>query len=353
MPVPKPTHFEKGVTPGKLRVVKEIKSDIDEDIFFARPWDICVSKTGFMYVFDLKLQKLFIFNEKFQYLGQFLEKGLGPGEIFPSYGSAIKCGIGPKQNIYLCNSRGDRLSLFTPLGKHIRDIKMNRIMHGFEPFPPVVDDNGFIYAYSVNGGIVDKYDQNMKLVHTYLDKKLNEQFLIYRPPFEEISKHSRFPIDIYFKAGGGTTAYDLTPDNQLVIYQYRTSTVYIFKDKKQVRHFDILLDKAINSYREKAKEISIKQKKRLARKNSSASTIFLPAMFDYFFVDKDAPYFYLSYIAEDGNGFLYKFDLYGKLVKRFSNLRKKYSVQTKRNGFFYGLSAPGWYPVILKEEVIQ
>ena len=175
--MPKPTHTVKGVPTSTLELVKEIDLDPDKELFFAFPWDIKVNKTGWLYVYDAKLIRMFIFDDKYRYVGQFLDKGEGPGEVNSSFALSVGYHPAADGNIYVTDSILDRFLRFSPTGKFLDGKRMNRRTHIIPSFPPVSDKRGFIYAYSLNNGIVDMLDSEMNCVHTFLDLKLNEKWV--------------------------------------------------------------------------------------------------------------------------------------------------------------------------------
>lgn len=342
--MPEPTHSDKGVPTSTLELVKEIKLDYNQDLFFAVPWYVKVSKkTGWIYVYDAKLSRLFVFDEKYRYIGQFLDKGEGPGEVNSNFALSINFHPAPDGNIYVTDSIQDRFIRFSPKGKYIDGKRMNRIGIVNAPFAPVSDNNGFIYAYSINNGIVDMLDSDMKCVHTFLDIKLNEKFVIYKRSFN-VPKGYSMPPKILKQPRESNTFYGLTTDERLLIYLFRSSRAFVFKGMKLERTFDILIDRVLPLYKESAKEAYRRSKD---IKNYKKKGVWRYYMFHSCFVDADEPYFYLEFVEETG-GALYKFDLEGHLVRVIKY--RKATIRTKVNGLFYGISASDINPVVFKEK---
>jgi hypothetical protein len=341
--MPKPTHTVKGVPTSTLEVVKEIKLDPDTDLFFAVPWDIKVNKSNWIYVYDAKLFRLFIFDEKYRYVGQFLDKGAGPGEVNSSYALSINIHPARNGNIYVTDSILDRFLQFSPTGKYIDGKRMNRRSTVISPFTPISDKNGFLYAYSLNNGIVDMLGSDMKCVHTFLDVKLNEKFVIFKPSFKKF--HDSSPAHYIRKIpNASNTFYGLTSDDRLLIYLFRSSTAYVFKGKKLERKFEILIDRVLPIYRKRAEDTYRRQKN---IKKFKGKVFLREIMFHSCFVDEDEPYFYLNF-SEEGGYSLFKFDLRGNLVRIIKS--DNASIKTKVNGLFYGISFSERNPVILKEK---
>ncbi len=364
-PLPKPTHLEAGVPRSNLMVVKRIPFDFKEDVFMAEPVMIAVNKSGHMYIFDKKLYKVFILNNKAEYVSQFLESGAGPGEAFPPRTHAspfLDISVGWNGKFYISDGDGDKIIEFTESGRYLRDIKTNRITHTRLPSPPKVDKNGFFYVYSINNGIIDQMDTNMKLVHTYLQRDLNNQYVYYKPTYQNKISHisgskGGKPVIVdpaikksWLDAKTENTFYDLTANGLLLVYLKSPSTVYLFNGKNLIRKFDILVDRVLVDYKKRV-DTTIAN----ARKNypQFVSSLDIP-MFLSFIMDYDAPYFYLQTIG-DKQVVLYQFDFTGKLVKILPCPKKLVvNLTVKRNGLFYGIAHDSEeeeaYPIILKSE---
>jgi hypothetical protein len=347
--MPKPTHTEAGVPCAKLTVVKKILPDFDEDLFFARPWLITVSKRNldghfYIYYFDYKLEKIFIFNDLFKYVRQFLDGGQGPAEVFPGFPGNINFYSAP-DGLYVSAPMSIKIIQFSPTGEYIKDIKMPWNRTSGVQFPPVVDEDGNFYIYSTKNGIIDKYDKKMNLMHTYLDMKLNGRFVIYKPNYEKFYKNSPFRSDMWLLPNLTNSIYDLTSDGHLLVYLYRSSTVYLFKESKLIRQFGILIDRVLPICRKRA-EVAFKYQKTRKTRGIRAAL-----MFSYCFVDKDEPFFYLGFNDENRTATLYKFDLKGKLVEVIKNVDA--AIKAKRHGLYFGLAAGDMNPVIFKKEELR
>lgn len=339
--LPKPTHFVAGVPTSTLMLVHEFKSDFEDDLFFAYPWTAQVSKSGMIYVFDAKLLKIFIFNQKYKYIGQFLEQGQGPGEIFP--GPALNKDIhaGIDGYFYIHDSISHRLIQFSETGKYIKDTRLNRGEISTIPSPPIVDKEGYFYFYSKTG-IVDKLDPKLNVVHTFLDLKLNGCFVGYRPMKERTPPHAP---NIWLYPDLTNTLYGITGDGYLLIYLSRRSTAYVFKGKKLLHQFDILIDEVLPAFKKRAKKAYQKQKEIGKRFATGAN------MVSFYFVDQDDPYFYLTALEGGDNSKLYQFDLKGNLTRIIKNFRA--DIRVKRNGLFYGFLPNGRNPAIFKLEGLK
>jgi hypothetical protein len=336
---PKPTHSDMKVDTFRLQLVKKIDVDFDRKLFFAVPWDLAVSK-DFIYLYDIKLAKCFIFDKKYKYVSQFLKQGIGPGEISPG-DSARDLYAAPDNTIYFSDLSNDRLIQFSPTGKFLNDYRMFRHGKAKGIYPPVIDKDGYLYAFSTKKGIIDKIRlKPREVVHTFLDQKENGRCVIYKPVWEKLYKTWGNRENWTF-VSRGSVVYDITSDGHLLIYMYRSSRVFLFKGTKLIRKFDIFIDRVLPIYLERAKIAYKKQKELDFRRHIKRCIMFLSC-----FVDKDEPYFYLQFKELDDTYSLFQFDLKGKLVGVIKNIRA--DIKVKKNGLFYGLSFQK--PVIYKKE---
>lgn len=342
---PKPTHTEKGVPLGTFKVVKEINPDFDEDLFFAFPSLLTVGPQQgknrfYFYVYDFKLVKIFIFNENYRCVGQFLGHGAGPGEVNSGMPGNLNVIAAPDGMLYVIEY--GNIIQFSAQGKHLNDFKIPHNNRSFKQNFLAIDEKGHFYLHSKNGGIVDEYDKKLNLIHTYLDKKLNRKFIVYVPDYEKFHKGRE---DFYHYPSISNAKYDFSSDGHLLLYLYRSSTVFVFKERHLVRKFDVLVDRTLPIFEKKAKFVYNFQRNR--KRPGVRST----QLFSYFFTDKDEPYFYLCFNDEDKTAAIYKFDLDGKLVMIFKKLNT--AIRAKRHGLYFGLSGKDRHPIIFKQEDLR
>ncbi len=348
--LPKPTQFEAGVPRNKLAVVKEIPNEFGDDEFMATPFLVTANKSGTIYVSDSIRNKVFMFNNRFEYIGNFLESGRGPREAFPGRNSLIMIYTGQNQKFYIQDTFNDKIIEFSESGKYLRDMKTNRLKIAYSFFIPVVDKGNAFYAYSLTGGIVDQLDNKMKVAHSYLKEELNERYIYYRPDFEKYYEESKANFEKKHpgkKSRWGqkkrwlipnfhNVKYDLTSSGLLLIYLMNSSTVYLFDGKKLVRSFPVWIDNVLTAYKEDVDEgLKISQKVRPGYVSKSYSP-----MFKICVVDQDQPFFYLQNYRGKKEGFkIYQFDLNGKLVKIMSfPSHLVVTLHAKKNGLFYCLA---------------
>ncbi len=362
-PLPKPTHYAAGLPQSKLVVVKEIPLDFNDDVFMAEPTEIAVNKNGQIYIFDKKLLKVFMVNSKGEYVGQFLEKGIGPGETFPQGEFGWKIYAGWNDKFYISDRKNAKIIEFTDSGRYLRDIKTNRTQRFSGTFYPIVDKNGFFYIYSKNGGIIDQMDNQMKLVHTYLQKELNNHHIYCKPDFlkfysgikskkelESSKLKEFFKSQFWLDASTINTTCDITANGLLFIYLHRPSTVYLFNGKNLLRKFDVLIDSVLANYKKTIDIIiNVGKKKKSDFFFHTDVPLFLSCVVDY-----DAPYFYLQAIGQK-QFILFQIDFTGKLIRILTFPKElRVTLMAKRNGLFYGIvrntDEDECYPIIFKSE---
>ncbi len=353
--LPNPTHFEAGVPRSKLVLVKEIPLDFNENEFMANPIGITANSKGMIYIFDSKLVRVFLFNNRYEYVTQFLEKGMAPSEILTLNGFSVRIYAGWNEKFYSNDCYSNKFIEFSESGKYLLDKRVNRNSKTLTPFFFVVDKHGYFYASSTNGGIVDLMDTQWKLVHTYLKRDLNDHYIIYRP---DVEKYYRTIVKRDgTKMGEGKSwlnptpknlTFDLLNNNYLFIFLHNSSTVYLFNGKNLVRKFDVLIDNILPTFKEDITRSFNATKKRDPK---IINYTYFP-LFDSCIVDYDEPYFYLQYQRWGKESMIYQFSITGKLVRIISLPPiPLVRLKAKRNGLFYAIAenTEGTFPVIYKK----
>jgi len=330
---PKITHQVQDVKTTTLSVVKLIQSDYDEDLFFARPASLAVSKDA-LFVYDAMFKSLYKFDSTFKFVTKFMREGRGPGEIYDLGMGFYKvyCAPDTQEHIYVSDVHNDKIMIYSQKGKHVKDVRLFRSGKIMSPFYPVADARGNVYALSPNNAIIEKLDASMKLVHSFLDRKLNERFVVYRPKIENLPK--KYLGEIWKYPHMDDVFYDIFEENGLIIYLARSSTVYCFQGVTQTKTFPIILKEPMDIFRNRMKQIAERQKK---SKNPSPT---FSNMFYSFFVDKDdSRFFYLQCNDPEKRLKLYKFDREGRLVKilLLPHLKDHSKILVKKNNQFYGI----------------
>ncbi len=336
--LPVKNYDETKVPRGRLVLVKEINSDYDDKILLATPTSITADNEGAFYAYDSKLKRISKFDKKFAFVTSFMSRGRGPGEDSGNDMGFDKIDYSPSGQICVCDVFNNKVIFYSKSGKLFKEVRLDRAAR--TPFRPVMDRNGNLYIFSHGGGIVDQLSPKMDLIHTYLYDKLNGNFVIYKPGLAK-----KMPTWILTRSTLINTFYDVAQNNQLIIYLSHPSTLYIFKDKKQVLQKNIFIQTEMEMLRKQGeKEIAIAKK---FNRDSTAGY----GMFNSLFVDRDDDnYFYMA--GNFGKVNIYKFDIKkAELVKIINSKDERLYFVEKRNNYFYGLSDKTGNIVIYKEEV--
>jgi hypothetical protein len=319
---PKFTHEAKNY----VEIVKhgEILADeFDDEFFLVYPYRITSDDEASIYAFDPKQKTIFKFSKNLKFIRTIGRKGQGPGEISPARYYQPEIYFAPDGHLYLTDKGNGKLIVFKKDGSHVKDIKWPG--GNFDAFRPVIDREGNTYLFSSGNGALDVVDKDLKVRHTFLEKKLYERFLLYEPPPRPRGINNWILPSIF------NTSYDITSANKLVVYLINSSTVYVLdvEDKKIIRHFNVWPRKRLEYYKE-----LIKKKKSGGEKEKSSYTLFLGR----FFLDKDDPdFFYINggLDLEKNVTVIYKFNLEGGLLNVLYS-REPFIAYEKRNGLFYG-----------------
>ncbi len=348
--MPAPTHFVAKIPRSKLVLVKEIVPDYEKKIFMAWPADIAVGKNGQCYVYDNRMMKIFIFNSQWECVGKILETGRKPGQLISDDGFGIEMSLGPDDSIYVHDGKTNKLLRFSPEGRFINERMLSRMDSNSSPFKLVLDKNGNVYSYSLQQGIIDQLDENMNLLHTFLDRSLNDCYVIYKPAFESFFSQSQYHAFYQEKrwlmAAKGNTSFNITANGLLFIYLHRPSTVYLFKGKQLVQQFDVRIDKVLSQFKEAAEKEILFQKKQ----GSKIKGVREISMFGTCFVDQDEPYFYLQFNEDINTSVLYQLDLKKKLTRIINCGRGLIRFHAKRNHLFFGITSDNKHPIIMEME---
>jgi len=301
---PTPTHIEKPEQYVELEMVGKIAGDIDDEHFMAWPWQITANKQGDIYVFDLRLQQIFKFDKNNKFISVFGSAGQGPGEFSSRRRGLKEMYFGYDDSLYVSDTDNNKIIKFTADGKYARDIKLPVPAKATGGFSPVIMPNGDFFIRTGLDCTLDAYninDREMKKRYSLLSLKDFQRSVILKVRKQDyLGWMFSDPTVVY---------YDLIPGNRLMVYLATTSTVFIFKEGRLEKKFDLWPKKVLDIYR---KDIEMRAKK--ARKND----LLISKMFLNFFPDKDNEnYFYLEGKTDgsDKKRFLYQFDLTGNLVK--------------------------------------
>jgi hypothetical protein len=320
---PQPTHVEKNYK--RLVKVAEIPIDFSDNHYFAIPAGIAVSDQE-LFVLDGKINQVFLFTKDFKFVKPFVTSGNGPGEIDPRTMFEKYIYFAENGTLYLSDPGNKKITVFNRRGKFIKDTQIPFDFPG--SVIPVVDSDGNFYLTS-RDSVLSVYDKNMKKIKTLLKPGVLRRFLC--------TKHYSFLTPCT-----SNTSYDVLPGNRLVVYIANAATVYIFKDFKLERKFDVWPKRIIKQHTEEIEEV----------KKHSEGRSFFAMLFNKFFVDKDdRDFFYLNgpVDIEKNVRTLYKFNLKGELISVLYTEIKKVDIMAKRSNLFYGISFDGEI-LIFKEE---
>lgn len=334
---PTPTHDETNVEFVKLVKVKEIEAEIDAEHFMVRPWFLTANKEGEIFVFDRMVEKIFKFgNEQngFKFIKTFGNTGQGPAEYGRQYSvyGIYACDDG---FIYVSDKANKKIIKFDAQGKHIRDFRIPPETITDGGFLPIINPDGEYYVLTGTYCTLDAYnihDRNLNKRFSLLGKDVCEESVILEVRKQDYMSWLFLTLD--------NLKYDILPDNSLIFYLRNTSTVYIYRQGKLVRKFNIWPKLILDNYRVKIAERA---------KNLPKNGLLILYMFNDFFMDKDdANYFFLKGLGRINNkSLLYKCDVKGNLVKVFYT-PFPVRIVAKRKNLFYGLYDDKIY--ILKEE---
>lgn len=324
----KPTHFEKNVPYTELVKVGELYEDPEGSYFLVRPTSVEAADDGSIFVYDAMFKKIYKFDKTFKYVKFFGGDGEGPGEFRGITGFNMrKLYFAKDGNLYACAHNNRRLMAYSKEGNLVKEIRLDRSVQ--REFFPAVDDMGNYFTISSNGPVVDMYNSKSELARSFLTRKHMERFVVFKPT-PDLSYKTR--EDLWEKPSMINTYYDVLPGNRVIIYIVHSASVYIFKDGKQVKHFNTWTEEGIKMYTKSAKEHI-----ELEKKEPELKSYF--SVWDKFFVDKDDEnYFYISGPWDElGRRLLYRFSTDGKLVEVLFNFKEANNFIVKRNNLFFSI----------------
>jgi hypothetical protein len=232
------------------------------------------------------------------------------------------------------------INIFDKSGKLTREIPLPDA----SLFYPVMDANNNIYKLSTGSGAIQLLDSESKIIDSLInDKELRRSFE-FTPFIPRWIEHMSAPShDRVF--------YDLLSDNRFIVYLARSSTIYIFKDRKLTDQYPVipktaLIERQIRLNRlneaENTKEWQALLKKHPEIKNRTLNFVVL---LREMFVDRDTLSHYYLASFEPVNGhqnMIYKFSTSGELLEALyfnpPHGKKEYVFfRHKFNRLFYGI----------------
>ncbi len=318
---PNPTHVEKDSMYIPLEKVAGIDEEIDDENFFARPMDLVTDDRGGFFVFDDILEKALSFGKDLKLRKVFLTLGNGPFEIMKKEPGVQRLYFSHDGNLYVISPFNNKIMSFTREATPIKEFRLPQ--YHIPQFIPVVDKAGNIYTYSPSNDGIDVLDKNLKIKYSLLKKGELDKYLIKAPPYDPHSPQ-KYSLDL------GALVYDVLSDGRLLAYVARSSTLYIFKEEKLLKQFNIWPERAFPPFFQ-----------RIERRREKVKNKYTPVrMFISFFVDKDnESFFYLTTASiADNKKLVYRFTLDGRLDNiYYCPLKSVKRILAKRNQLFYGI----------------
>ena len=314
---PKPNIWEKKYV--RLFKFKTISEDLGNGNFLFWPCSLTIDEESNIYAYDKSQAKIFKFTKGFKLIKIFGRKGIGPGE-FSGTGSHfhVTIKIGRDGKLYANDARGFKIIVFDLNGNHIKDFKIKRSWFRLM----LVDKNGNFYAPIMKKGLIGIFNKKMELIDTLIDNKEKYVYLFQTPSPEQLK--FLYLIDFCSNFIG-----DLTLNSSLIIYLLNSSKIFIIKNRRIVRQFSVLPDKAL----------------KLAQKNIKEKKKWIPIFAKLFVDEDDNKFFYLVFSSRGkikNSIYIYKLNLRGELIKvLYVPLRENESFpkfQCKKNGIFYALN---------------
>ena len=306
----KPTDDENSFKAIHLTLLKEISSEINDDIFMVRPFNLAVDREGNIFTFDLKIRKVFKFTNKFEFVATFGLEGQGPGE-YTKTPNPICVQIKDEKNLVLVDESAQKFLIYDLEGNHIEDQKFQ--INTLEAGLPVFDKNDNTYLIDTKNFCVQRIGKGIKSKQSFLSLKDYEESVEFI-----VTPHL---YSMWVIPGAFNTYFETLGDDRFLIYLSGSSTFYLFKNTTLKTKKRIAPKEALFHYRRRLKLKNEKYK----------DSIFF--MFSTFFVDQDT--WNSFYLVRYGAKEILEFDLKGSLINRYRYPRNA-RIQVKKNGHFYG-----------------
>jgi len=321
---PKFTNDEKNAKQIALQLIGEIKEDINDTTFMAKPMSLATDNNGNIFVYDAGHSSIFKFDKNYRFINTFGGQGQGPGEFNGSDSGSDKLYFSDFDHLlYAADSYNHKIIVFDALGNHIKDIRTPVKKDFPVSYIPLLDKDGNFYVHSRRGGGVDVYTKNFEFMRTLLEERHYNRYLLYKPVYNLSRRGREGARSLNTIPRPANTYYDVTLDNRIIIYLVNASTVFVINNGKIETQFDIWPKTLLEKYRKEIIEIKKRNLKNIR-----------PQMVLNIFSDKDDRRFFYIY---GSNGFdnVYKYDIKGHLIAVLKSSRQC-QFMVKRNGLFYG-----------------
>ncbi|MBN1197532.1 MAG: 6-bladed beta-propeller [Candidatus Aminicenantes bacterium] len=320
---PRPTHDENRAPLRRLVKVGEITSNLEDEFFLVRPWNVCADNQGNIYVFDLKVRKFFKYDKNFKLVRVFGNAGQGPGEYAPG-NYMVDVDVVKNRFLFFADDGNRKLIRYDLDGNPLGDI----------PFPRNRKD----YLYPLQGPLesylsidrenncINAVDSRGEFLYPVLSRsELEASLLLEIKPREYAFVASLYPDEVRCA---------FVTDHQLAVFLMSSSVFYLFDREKQVRKIPIWPKEILGVYRERVK----------GRDQSPKLKNAFFTMFNNWFFDGDSQRHF--YLEPPGHRELLQFDLEGNLTARFST-PCRVILMAKAGHRFYGVYKESI--IILKE----
>ncbi|MBN1197176.1 MAG: 6-bladed beta-propeller, partial [Candidatus Aminicenantes bacterium] len=306
---PQPTHDESRAPLRKLVKVAEITSNLEDEFFLVRPWNVRADNQGNIYVFDLKVRKFFKYNENFKLVRVFGNTGQGPGEYAPG-SSLLMFDIDEDGFLHVIDHMGRKYMKLDDKGNPIEEFRLQN--HAVGPAHPVFDSMGNLFVYHPERNGISLMSREGKIHHTFLsleDYALSLFRSIPPPMYSQWTSPEPF-----------STAIRPLPAGRAVVYLMATSTLYLLGDRRIEKQIRIWPREQMSHFR-----------KSLSRDNPRMKNS-VTFMFMGLFLDHDRVGRF--YLQPPGYRPILKLDLDGRLIKRLQ-VPGKAVFHSKRNHLFF------------------
>lgn len=329
---PEPTQFVKNYRTTELKKVGEISTEVDyKEFILVKVSSLTVDDEGAIYGYDKMLKKVYKFDKELKFIKRFGSEGQGPGDFHPRDLGKDKLYFAKDGNLRINDYLNHKIISMDKNGNLVKEIPIHEDI--LVRFLPVVDSKGSFYTISIGNGVVDMYDAKCKKVQSFLDKKLYDKFLFYKPP--TILNRFKDPMpNIWEMSNMETTYYDVLPGNRLIIFLRNSAEVYIIEKSKVIRKFYVWPDREIEIYRKKADQLVL-----INEKNKSLPAVTFLSIFPRLVIDRDDENsFYISgRKGNNGTKYYYRYNLEGKLIEVLES-KETFDLYHKQYNRFYGIS---------------
>ena len=224
--------------------VAEIYEDIsEEDIFFVKVSDICVTRENHVFVADSRLCKIFKFDNQFNYLNSFGQQGQGPGDLLGD----LKINVGNDNKLYITDNNSYRLIVYSLDGQFLDQFSLP----GKAYDKIVANSKGEIYILSPSGfKIIDCYDSSFNYQDSMLDMNYQVCFFYEKPS-----------IRIFGRISSRLTAMEIhkflsKDDNLFVVFNNSQAVVQLDQNNKVVNRFRVEHPRFVEDYKRRLKVAS-------------------------------------------------------------------------------------------------